>query len=299
MLKYASLVAADRNKLTTKFSVLIDLISEADLCAAHADVGVINATMIKEALIKKKDRSALLKESLSDLYEREKLIIDCKDKKVGQINGIALSDYSECTLARIIRITAVTYMGKLGVINIEKENKLSGSIFDKGIGILSGYIGNRYAQEYPFMLNCQLCFEQVYSIIDGDSASCAELYAILSSLSEIPFDQGIAITGSVDQFGNVQPIGGVTDKIRGCYDLFKTKGLTGKQGVIVPKQNVDEIILADDILEDVRAGLFHIYAIGKIDEGIEIFTDYTMQDIDNIIYKKLKNNYDKRIKQQS
>lgn len=298
VLKYASAVASDRNKLTTKFSALIDLIAEANLCAVDADSAVINAAMIKRALERKKDRSILLKETLCDLYEKEKLILDYKDKKIGQINGIALSDHSECTIARIIRITAVTYTGKLGVINIEKENKLSGKIFDKGVGILSGYIGNRYAKEYPFMLNCQLCFEQVYSIIDGDSASCAELYAILSSLSEIPFDQGLAITGSVDQFGNVQPIGGVSHKIRGCYDLYKAKGLTGSQGVIVPKQNVDEIILDDDILEDVKAGRFHIYAIGKIEEGIEIFTDHTMEDIDVAISNKLKENYERRIKQQ-
>ncbi|GKX30489.1 ATP-dependent protease [Vallitalea longa] len=293
LLKYASYIAEDRNKLTTKFSVLLNLIEEADLCAARSNVNVINANVIKEAYIKKNNRAALLKENIKDLYEKDKIIIDYGEKKIGQINGVALSDYSESTVARIIRITAVTYMGKLGVINIEKENKLSGNIFDKSIGILAGYIGNKYSQDFPLMLNCQICFEQVYNIIDGDSASCAELYAILSSLSEIPFDQSIVITGSVDQFGNVQPVGGVTHKIRGCYELLKTKGLTGKQGIIVPKQNIDEIILEDDILKDVKEGNFHIYAIDNIKQGIEIFTDVTMDQIDKAIIKKLKTYYEK------
>ncbi|GMQ63148.1 ATP-binding protein [Vallitalea maricola] len=293
LLKYASYVAEDRNKLTTKFSVLMDLIEEADLCAAHSQLNVINSTIIKKAVNKKNNRSALLKENIKDLYDKDKIIIDYGKKKVGQINGVALSDYSENTIARIIRITAVTYMGKLGVINIEKENQLSGNVFDKSIAILSGYIGNKYSQEYPLMLNCQLCFEQVYNIIDGDSASCAELYAILSSLSEIPFDQSIVVTGSVDQFGNIQPVGGVTHKVRGCYELYKTKGLTGNQGIIVPKQNVDEIILDDDILDDIKDGKFHIYAIDNIEQGIEIFTDVSMNEIDKAIENKLKSYYEK------
>lgn len=293
LLKYASYIAEDRNKLTTKFSVLMDMIEEADLCAARSNANVINANTIKEAYTMKNDRSALLKENIIDLYDKDKIIINYGEKKIGQINGVALSDYSESTVARIIRITAVTYMGKLGVINIEKENKLSGNIFDKSIGILAGYIGNKYSQDIPLMLNCQLCFEQVYNIIDGDSASCAELYAILSSLSEIPFDQSKVITGSVDQFGNVQPVGGVTHKIRGCYELFKTKGLTGEQGIIVPKQNIDEIILDDDILKDIKEGNFHIYAIDNIKQGIEIFTNVTMDEVDNAIIKKLKTYYEK------
>ena len=293
LLKYASYITEDRNKLTTKFTKLMDLIEEADLCAKGNDVNVINANIIKEAYTKKNDRAALLKENIKDLYEKDKIIINYGEKKIGQINGVALSDYSESTVARIIRITAVTYMGKLGVINIEKENKLSGNVFDKSIGILSGYIGNKYSQDFPLMLNCQICFEQVYSLIDGDSASCAELYALLSSLSDIPFDQSIVITGSVDQFGNVQPVGGVTHKIRGCYELFKTKGLTGQQGIIVPKQNIDEIILDDDILTDIKESRFHIYAIDKIEQGIEIFTDVTMIEIDEAIRKKLKTYYEK------
>ncbi|MCT4688646.1 ATP-binding protein [Vallitalea sp.] len=293
LLKYASYIAEDRNKLTTKFSVLMDLIEEADLYAAHSQMNVINSNTIKKAVNNKNNRSTLLKKNIQDLYDKDKIIIDYSEKKVGQINGVALSDYSENTIARIIRITAVTYMGKLGVINIEKENKLSGNVFDKSIGILSGYIGNKYSQDFPLMLNCQLCFEQVYNIIDGDSASCAELYAILSSLSEIPFDQSIVVTGSVDQFGNVQPVGGVTHKIRGCYELYKTKGLTGNQGIIVPKQNVDEIIMDDDILDDIKEGKFHIYAIDNIEQGIEIFTDVSMNEIDKAIENKLKSYYKK------
>ncbi|MCT4597341.1 MAG: AAA family ATPase [Vallitalea sp.] len=291
VLKYASYIAKDRSKLTTKFAILIDLIAEANLSSEYAKIDVINSDMIKEALFQKNKRTSMLRESISELYEKDKLIIDYTDKKIGQMNGVAVSDYSECTIGRIMRITAVTYMGKLGVINIEKENKLSGNIFDKGIGILSGYIGNRYSQDYPLMLNCQLCFEQVYNTIDGDSASCAELYAILSSLAEIPFDQSIAITGSIDQFGNVQPIGAVSNKIEGCYELYKAKGFTGKQGIVVPIQNVDEIVLNDEILEDVKKGLFHIYAIKNIEEGIEIFTDVKMNDIDNAIKLKLENYY--------
>lgn len=291
LIKYASKIACHRNKLTTEFDRLIDIISEADLWASNAENKVIDEDIIKKTIDNKEKRNYLVKENIEELYEKKKLLVDIKGSKIGQINGVAVSDFGDFSIGRIIRITAVTFKGKMGVINIEKENKMSGRIFDKGIGILSGYIGARYSQEYPMMLNCQLCFEQVYNTIDGDSASCAELYAILSSLAEVPIKQSIAITGSVDQFGNVQPIGSVSNKIEGCYNIFKSQGLTGEQGIIIPKQNVDEIIIDDQILKDVKNGKFNLYAIERIEEGIEILTDTTMEKIDNLIKKKIRGYY--------
>ncbi|MEW6586221.1 MAG: S16 family serine protease, partial [Nitrospirota bacterium] len=192
---------------------------------------------------------------------------------VGQVNGLAVYDLGIFSFGRPNRITAKTFLGRSGVINIERESQLSGRIHDKGVLILSGYLGWKYAQDRPLSLSASICFEQSYSGVEGDSASSTELYAILSSLSELPIRQDIAVTGSVNQKGEVQPIGGVNQKIEGFFDVCNAKGgLTGKQGVMIPVQNVRNLMLREDVVQAVKEGKFHIYQVKTIDQGIEILT---------------------------
>jgi predicted ATP-dependent protease len=191
---------------------------------------------------------------------------------VGQVNGLAVYDLGIYSFGRPNRITAKTFLGKRGVINIERESQLSGRIHDKGVLILSGYLGWKYAQDRPLSLSASICFEQSYSGVEGDSASSTELYAILSSLADIPIRQNIAVTGSVNQKGEVQPIGGVNHKIEGFFDVCKAKGLTGDQGVMIPQQNIRHLMLREDVAEAVRDRQFHIYAVKTIDEGIAVLT---------------------------
>jgi predicted ATP-dependent protease len=212
----------------------------------------------------------------------------------------------EHIFAKPSRITATTYIGKAGVINIEKEAEMSGSIHDKGVEVLTGYLGQMYAQEFPLSLSCRVCFEQNYSGVDGDSASSTELYAVLSSLSETPIRQDIAVTGSINQMGEIQAIGGATYKIEGFFDLCNKRGLTGKQGVLIPEANVAELTLKDEVIAAVKEGVFHIYAINTVDEGIELLTGvpagtknekgkYPSDSIHGMVYKKLKDYYKKTL----
>jgi ATP-dependent Lon protease len=188
------------------------------------------------------------------------------------VNGLAVYDLGIFSFGRPNRITAKTFLGKRGVINIERESQLSGRIHDKGVLILSGYLGWKYAQDKPLSLSASVCFEQSYSGVDGDSASSTELYAIMSSLADIPIRQNIAVTGSVNQKGEVQPIGGVNHKIEGFFDVCKAKGLTGDQGVMIPHQNIRNLMLREDVVKAVQDGQFHIYSVKTIDEGIEVLT---------------------------
>jgi predicted ATP-dependent protease len=192
--------------------------------------------------------------------------------EVGQVNGLAVIDLGDIRFGKPSRITAKTFMGKDGVVDIERASKMSGKIYEKGVLILSGYLGAKYAQERPLSLAASVCFEQSYEGVDGDSASSTEIYALLSSLSAIPIKQGIAVTGSVNQHGQIQPIGGVNQKIEGFFDVCKAKGLTGDQGVMIPSKNVKNLMLRRDVVEAVAAGRFHIYSVSTIDEGIEILT---------------------------
>ena len=208
------------------------------------------------------------------------LLIDTKGSKVGQINGLTVMTIGEYSFGKPVRITANTYIGKSGIVNVEREVDLSGSSHSKGILILSGYIGEKFAKEIPLALSASICFEQLYGGIDGDSASSTELYAILSSLSNIPINQSIAVTGSVNQKGEIQAIGGVNEKIEGYYEICKVQGLTGNQGVMIPKQNVINLNLNDEVIQAVKDEKFHIYAVSTVDEGIEILTGVPAGDID-------------------
>ena len=200
------------------------------------------------------------------------VLIDVEGSVVGQVNGLAVYQMGDISFGRPSRITTETYMGKKGIVNVEREAKLSGKTHDKGVLILSGYIGRTFAQNQPLSLSVSLTFEQSYHGVDGDSASSTELYAILSSLSGFPIDQGIAVTGSVNQKGKIQAIGGVNQKIEGFFDVCKTKGLTGKQGVLIPMANVKNLMLKREIVAAVEKGEFHIYQVARVEEGIEILT---------------------------
>jgi predicted ATP-dependent protease len=200
------------------------------------------------------------------------IMVDVDGAVTGQVNGLSVYDLGIFSFGRPNRITAKTFLGKRGVINIERESQLSGRIHDKGVLILSGYLGSQYAQDKPLSLSASICFEQSYSGVEGDSASSTELYAILSSLSDIPIKQNIAVTGSVNQKGEVQPIGGVNHKIEGFFDICQAKGLTGQQGVMIPHQNIRNLMLREDVIKAVQDGQFHIYTVKTIDEGIEVLT---------------------------
>lgn len=201
-----------------------------------------------------------------------KLLIDTAGSRIGQVNGLSVVELGNFAFGQPSRITAVTFMGKEGVIAIERETEMSGSLHSKGVLTLAGYLGMKFAQDKPLSLTAQITFEQNYGGIEGDSASSTELYAILSSLADVPIRQSLAVTGSVNQYGEIQPIGGVTEKIEGFFDICVAKGLTGDQGVIIPQSNLDNLMLKDEVLAAVRAGQFHLYAVQTIDQGIEILT---------------------------
>ena len=206
------------------------------------------------------------------MIENGTLLIDTKGSKVGEINGLTVLTMGEYSFGKPARITANTYIGKKGIVNVEREVNLSGSTHSKGIMILNGYIGEKFGKEIPLSLTASICFEQLYSGVDGDSASSTELYAILSSLANIPINQAIAVTGSVNQKGEIQAIGGVNEKIEGYFEICKLRGLTGEQGVMIPKENIENLNLNDEVIEAVKNNKFHIYAISTIDEGIEVLT---------------------------
>jgi lon-related putative ATP-dependent protease len=273
MVEYSCRLAGSQKKLTTRFSEVVKILCEADIWATMDKSDIVSGQHVKQAIEEKKYRSNKYEEHLQEMVADGKLMIDTEDRKIGQVNGLAVMAVGEYMFGKPSRITANTYMGKSGIVNIERETKMSGTSHTKGVLILSGYIGQKYAQKYPLALTASLTFEQLYGGIDGDSASSTELYALLSSLSGVPIKQYIAVTGSVNQKGEVQPIGGVTEKIEGFFNICKMKGLTGEQGVMIPHQNVDELVLNDEVIEAVAQGKFHIYEVKTIDQGIELLTD--------------------------
>jgi predicted ATP-dependent protease len=274
VVEYGAWLVDNQEKLSARFSDVADIVREASYWARNAGLNAVSAGHVQRAVEEKCYRSSLIEERIRNLITEGMLLVDVDGEAVGQVNGLAVIDLGDIRFGRPSRITAKTYMGKSGVIDVERESKMSGRVYEKGVLILSGYLGAKYAQERPLSVAASLCFEQSYEGIDGDSASSTELYALLSSLSGIPIRQGIAVTGSVNQNGQIQPIGGVNQKIEGFFDLCKARGLTGKQGVMIPVQNVKNLMLRTDLVEAVAAGQFGVYAVGTIDEGIEILTGY-------------------------
>ncbi len=265
-------LAGDKEKLTAQFALLEDLVVEAAHWARQAGKEVVGADDVERAIEQKIWRSNRLEERLMEYIRRGTIIVQTEGTAVGQVNGIAVIPLGDYWIGKPTRITARCYMGRAGVISIDRETKLSGPIHDKGCMILSGFLGQRYALDIPLSCSITLTFEQSYEEIEGDSASSAELYAILSALSGLPLRQDLAVTGSVDQHGNIQPVGGVNRKIEGFYLACKEKGLTGTQGVIIPEANVPHLMLRDEVVQAVREGNFHIYAVKTVDEAIELLT---------------------------
>jgi len=298
VVNYSSWIVQDQNKLTTRFSEIVNILGEAGTWANIEGSPIVSQRHVKKAIAEKKKRSNKYHKELLELIREGTLLIDTDGYKVGQINGLAIVNLGDYTFGKPSRITAATYMGRTGILDIEREVETGGSTHSKGVLILSGYIGKKYAQEKPLSLSASICFEQLYSGIEGDSASSAELFAILSSLSDLPVYQGLAVTGSVNQMGEIQPIGGATYKIEGFFEICKINGLTGKQGVIIPHQNIRNLVLSDEVVEAVEKGLFHIYPIKTVDEGIELLTGvpagerlpdgtYPPGTVNDRVYKKL------------
>ncbi|MDX9822943.1 MAG: AAA family ATPase [Syntrophales bacterium] len=270
VIEYAARAVGDQQKLSARFAQLKEWIQEADYWASQDGADRIAAKHVTKAIEEKMFRHNLIDERLREMIAKDLIMIDVEGERIGQINGLSVYSVGDAMFGRPSRITASTFLGRSGVVNIEREVELSGPTHSKGVMILSGYLGAKYAQEEPLSLSAALCFEQSYQEIDGDSASSAELYAILSSLSGIPIRQSIAVTGSVNQWGEIQPIGGVNQKIEGFFQVCRAKGLTGEQGVLIPQRNVGNLMLREEVVEAVREGRFHIYAARTIDDGIEI-----------------------------
>lgn len=273
VLEYSSRLADNKNKLSSQFNQLVEIIYEADYWSKKEGCDIVSAKHVIKALDKKIFRSNMYEEKILEMFEDEDYLLDVEGRKIGEINGLAVVGTGEYSFGKPSKITVSTYAGKFGIINIEREAKTSGSIHDKGVMIISGYLGQKYAKDRPLGLTASVVFEQLYSGVDGDSASSTELYAILSSISEVPIKQNIAVTGSVNQRGEIQPIGGVNEKIEGFYKVCKLKGLTGDQGVMIPHQNVKNLMLNEEVVDAVKNGNFFIYSVKSIDEGIEVLTD--------------------------
>ena len=227
---------------------------------------------VRRAIEERRYRSSLYEESLRRIIEEETIMVATEGVAVGQVNGLAVVSLGDYAFGKPTRITASTYLGSRGVINIERESQMSGSIHDKGVMILVGYMGSRYGQDKPLNLNASIAFEQSYDGVDGDSASSTELYALLSALSGLPIKQSIAVTGSVNQRGEIQAVGGTTAKIEGYFDLCQYRGLTGEQGVIMPAANVKHLMLRQNVIDAVAAGQFHIWPVRTVDEGFAILS---------------------------
>ena len=283
VLQESSRFVSDKGKLSTRFGDMRELLLEADHWARQEGVTEIGRLQIQRAVEEKKFRSNLLDDRLRKHIVEGTLLIDVDGLSVGQVNGLAVLSLGDYSFGKPCRITAQTFMGEQGVINIERESKLSGNIHDKGVLILQGYLGGLYAQKNPLTLSASICFEQSYSGIDGDSASSTELYAILSSLSGLPISQGLAVTGSVNQRGEIQPIGGVNEKIEGYFEICKEKKkLNGEQGVLIPIQNVKNLVLREEVIQAVKEGKFKIYPIKNINEGISVLTGIEAGERDSV-----------------
>jgi predicted ATP-dependent protease len=297
----------DQHKLSTRFSDMVDLLIEADYWAGHEQAELVTGVHVERAIMEKTFRLNLIEKRIQELITEGTVLVDVYGAVVGQVNGLAVYQMGDFSFGKPSRITAKTFMGRGGIINIERESKMSGKSHDKGVLILGGYLGGKYAQQTPLSLASTVCFEQSYDGVDGDSASSTELYAILSSLAEIPIKQGIAVTGSVNQNGEVQAIGGVNQKIEGHFDVCRIKGLTGEQGVMIPRANLRNLMLRADVVDAVKEGKFQIHAVGSIDEGIEVLTgivagerdangNYPTNTVNDQVQKKLRQ-YTERQKQ--
>ena len=296
--------AGQQNKLTTRFSQIADIAREANFWANDDGFDVVSSAHVRKAYDFAKERHGMLESKINDMIEENTLLIDTDGSRIGQINGLAVYDADFYSFGRPTRITSTVSLGSGSIINVEREAGMSGRHYNKGVLIISGYFRETFGQSLPLSFNANLVFEQSYGTVDGDSASCAEIFALLSTLSGLPIKQSLAVTGSLNQKGDVQPIGGVNEKIEGFYDICKSKGLNNKQGVIIPVQNVKDLMLRDDIIESVKKKEFHIYPISHVEEGMQILTGvkagkrsagggYEINTVFDLVHKKIKDLYAK------
>jgi lon-related putative ATP-dependent protease len=272
VIEHGARLAGRTDKLSTRFNIVSELLTEADHWAGKAGAKTIAYEHVQEAIKRRRDRVRLVEVKLQEAIRQGTVFIDVTGRKAGQVNGLAVYDTGEYAFGIPTRITAKTGVGSAGIINIEREAQLSGPTHDKGVYILSGYLRQKFARMQPLVLSASICFEQSYGGVDGDSASSTEVYALLSDLSGLPIRQDLAVTGSVNQQGEVQPIGGVNWKVEGFFEACQARGLTGKQGVIIPKANLPNLMLRSEVVEAVKEKKFHIYAVSTIDEGVELLT---------------------------
>jgi lon-related putative ATP-dependent protease len=298
IVEYSSRIAGHQDKLTAQFNEMVEILYEANTLSIMDEKEEVNKKYIERAINERNNRNNKYEEHLMEYFKDDVLLIDTTGESVGQINGLAVLDSGQYSFGKPSRITVSSYLGKEGIVNIEREVEQSGSSHDKGVLIITGFLGTRYAKKYPLSLNANITFEQSYGMIDGDSASSTELYGLLSSLSDVPIKQSFAVTGSVNQKGQIQPIGGINEKIEGFYKVCKLKGLTGEQGIVMPYQNVKDLMLNDEVIDAVSNNKFHIYAVSTIDEGIEILTgveagsineknEYPTNSINGLVQAKL------------
>ena len=293
VIDWSSRTADDQERISTEFNKITEVIVESSAWAKADGALLVTGQHVRKAVEEKKFRSNLIQERIARAYEDGVIRIDTSGEIVGQINGLSVVDLMDYRFGHPSRITANVYMGQEGVVNIEREVKLTGPIHNKGLLILTSFLGRKYAQDMPLSLSARITFEQMYGGIEGDSASSTELYCLLSALSGTPLKQGFAVTGSVDQFGNIQPIGGVNEKIEGFFQYCEHRGLTGEQGVIIPAQNVRHLMLEEKVLEAVKAGSFSVFSVTTIDEGIELLTGVSS----STIHRKVKNRLKKWMKE--
>ncbi len=265
-------ITGRQKKLSTRFHLIADILREANYWAEKDGSDTVTEKHVDKAIDRRNYRVNLIEEKIQEMIDDGTILIDSDGRVVGQVNGLSVYNLGDYMFGKPSRITAKTSLGKAGIINIEREAEMSGPIHNKGVYILAGYLRGKYAQDKPITMSASLCFEQSYSGVEGDSASSTEIYALLSSISGLPLRQDIAVTGSVNQKGEVQPIGGANEKVEGFFEVCKAKGLTGKQGVMIPHLNVDDLMLRKDVVEAVKERRFHIYPVKTIDQGIEILT---------------------------
>jgi ATP-dependent Lon protease len=294
LIEFGARQAGDRDKVLASYAEIADLVREAAFWARKEDRQLVSARQVEKALESRVFRSNRVEEDIRDLIAKGTILVDIDGTKVGQANGLSVMEIGGYAFGRPSRVTASVGMGQAGIINIERESHLSGSIHDKGVLILAGYLRNRFGQNQPLALSASLCFEQSYGGVEGDSASSTELYALLSRLANIPLRQDIAVTGSVNQWGEVQAIGGVNEKIEGFFDVCRAIGLTGRQGVLIPEANIRHLVLRSDVIDAVANGKFHIYPVRTIDEGLGILSGATadgrlgFESINELVSKRLK-----------
>ncbi len=292
-------LSGDREKFTARFHLVADTMREANFVAKNENSQIVKAEHVENALKNRTQRYNLFEEEVLEEINKGIIIIDTEGEKIGKINGLSVYDYEFHSFGKPTRITAQVSLGDRGIINIEREAELSGSIHDKGILILQGFLQGKYGKDFPISINASITFEQSYGGVDGDSASSTELYVLLSAIGGIPLKQNIAVTGSINQHGEIQPVGGLNQKIEGFFKVCRERGLTGNQGVIIPHQNIRNLNLCPSVINAVRKGKFHIYAVKSVDEGIEILTGikagniHDPESVHGIVYKKLKEFADK------